>query len=96
LREGKTAVSALPQLPELDPAKLRDELVREQLLLTPQQVANILNTSTDWLERLAVKGKGPPRLKFGTRTHRYSMAGVQAWLLAINKNPSLLEEEEHA
>jgi hypothetical protein len=86
-------VSALPEL-DLDPAKIREDLVREQLLLTPQQAADILNTSTDCLERLAAKGKGPPRLKFGTRTHRYSIVGVRNWLRIINRDPSLLETED--
>ena len=86
-------VSALPEL-DLDPTKIREDLVREQLLLTPEQAAKILNVSTDTLERLAAKDKGPPRLKFGTRTHRYWMEGLRTWLHLINGNPSLLEMEE--
>ena len=65
--------------------------LREELLLTPKQVADILNTRTDCLERLDARGKGPPRLKLGSRTHRYSMMGVRNWLRIINGDPSLLE-----
>jgi predicted GIY-YIG superfamily endonuclease len=60
--------------------------------LSCKQTAGILNISTACLERLDDKGKGPPRLKFAPRIHRYSARGVLKWLRIINEKPELLEE----
>jgi DNA-binding transcriptional regulator YiaG len=95
LNSRKIRDEVLSELHELDPAKLRAEVlreIREQLFLTPQHVAQILNISTECLERLDISCKGPTRLKLGPRTHRYSMKAVREWLRIVNETQNGLKK----
>ena len=50
----------------------------EVVYLTPQQVADRFQVSTDTLKRMRRDGVGPVPLKFG-RLVRYRVADVDAW-----------------
>jgi hypothetical protein len=83
------------QLPDLKDAP-------GELLLTPKQLAALMSTSTDCLERMAAKGEGPPVLKLGPRTHRYQWGLFREWLqyenlkaLGSDRVLQTIRKEEH-
>ena len=53
---------------------------RGECLLPKKEAAALLNTSVATLDRWAARGKGPPRLNFGTRMTRYPLGLLRKWL----------------
>jgi excisionase family DNA binding protein len=51
----------------------------QELLLTTQQVSELVGLSKDTLNRLRLKGGGPPFVHMG-RAVRYKLSEVYAWM----------------
>lgn len=50
------------------------------VLLEPKEAAAVLTISLSWLAKARMRGDGPPFIKVGRRSIRYSEAGLQQWL----------------
>jgi predicted DNA-binding transcriptional regulator AlpA len=48
-------------------------------LLTPKEAARFLRVSVSWLAKARMRGDGPPFIKMGGRSIRYSDAALQQW-----------------
>lgn len=53
---------------------------RTNSYLTTQQAAARLGVSTSWLEKLRVRGDGPPYYKVSPRRVLYRIADLTAWM----------------
>lgn len=51
------------------------------VLLTPKEVARLLNLSVSWLAKRRLAGDGPPYIKMGGAV-RYSQIALQQWMKA--------------
>ena len=49
-------------------------------LMTRAEVAEYLDTSRNYLDQLASKGKGPPFFRTGAKSVRYDRDQLAAWL----------------
>jgi len=50
------------------------------LLLSAKETAQRLKVSMSWLAKARMRGDGPPFIKVGSRTVRYSEAAVIQWM----------------
>jgi hypothetical protein len=78
---GPSAASALKRASEklvLPIPDLND--APDELLLTRPEMAVVMRTTTDRLERMEAKGKGPPVIRLGPRAPRYQLGTYRRWL----------------
>ena len=52
----------------------------DELLLTRPELAAVMRTTTDRLERMEVEGRGPPVIRLGPRAPRYQLGTYRRWL----------------
>jgi hypothetical protein len=65
-------------LPEQLIPDLRD--APDELLLTRPEMAAVMNTTTNKLERMEAEGQGPPVIRLGPRAPRYQLGTYRRWL----------------
>jgi hypothetical protein len=65
------------QLPDLRDAP-------DELLLTRPEMAVVMRTTTDRLERMEANGEGPPVIRLGPRAPRYQLGTYRRWLQLEN------------
>ena len=51
-----------------------------RLLLTPKEAAVRFKVSTSWLAKARMRGDGPPFIKLGEKSIRYSEAALIQWM----------------
>jgi excisionase family DNA binding protein len=49
-------------------------------LMTSSEAAEYLQVSRSWLAKTRMRGDGPPFIKLGRRSVRYSQAALQQWM----------------
>jgi predicted DNA-binding transcriptional regulator AlpA len=52
------------------------------VLLTPKEAAKLLKVSVSWLAKARMRGDGPPFIKVGNKSIRYSEAALIQWMKA--------------
>ena len=52
----------------------------EKMYCTTERAAEILGVSTSWLEKLRVRGDGPPYFKVSPRRVLYGIGDLTAWM----------------
>jgi len=57
-------------------------------LLTPEQVAEILGVKPTTVQTWRARRVGPPYIRVGHRTVRYSAAALQEWLESREQRPN--------
>jgi hypothetical protein len=74
----------------------------DELLLTRPEMAAVMNTTTDRLERMEAEGQGPPVIRLGPRAPRYQLGSYRRWLwfenlesLSRDNNQRTIKQEEH-
>ena len=77
----------------------------DELLLTRPEMAVVMRTTTNRLERLEAKGEGPPVIRLGPRAPRYQLGTYRRWLQLENleglsrgtssNNQRTIKQEEH-
>ena len=72
-------------LPEQLLPDLRD--APDELLLTRPEMAVVMNTTTDKLERMEAAGEGPPVIRLGPRAPRYQLGTYRRWLQLEQQAP---------
>jgi len=65
------------QLPDLRDAP-------DELLLTRPEMAVVMRTTTDRLERMEANGEGPPVIRLGPGAPRYQLGTYRRWLQLEN------------
>jgi excisionase family DNA binding protein len=50
------------------------------VLLTPKEAAKLLKVSVSWLAKARMRGDGPPFIRIGGRSIRYSEAALHQWM----------------
>jgi predicted DNA-binding transcriptional regulator AlpA len=52
----------------------------DDLILSRVQTADLINTSTDTLDRLVARGEGPPRIRISPRRVGHPLGACRRWL----------------
>ena len=59
----------------------------DELLLTRPEMAGVMRTTTDRLERMEAEGRGPPVIRLGPRAPRYQLGTYRRWLQLEQQAP---------